>query len=224
MLERWELFIGQENLERVKQLHVLIVGVGGVGGAVVEALTRSGVEHLYLIDYDVVSESNKNRQIIATDDTIGQKKVSAFQERIRKINPNCQVEAIDLCLKKENIEKLNSYPLDFIVDACDTISTKETLLSYSLDHQIPLISSMGTGKRLDPSKLEIMDLRKTSNDPLARRLRKYVKDNRIRGKIPVVCSTEPPQKREGKTIPSSSFVPPAAGLLIASYIIRQTIK
>lgn len=224
MFERWELLIGKENFEKVRNLHVLVVGVGGVGGTVVEALARSGVEHLYLVDHDIVVESNKNRQIIALDDTIGKKKVLAFKERIKMINPACQVETIDLFLNKENINELDQYPIDFIVDACDTVSTKEALLSYSLDHHLSFISSMGTGKRLDPSKLEITDIRKTSDDPLAKKLRKYVKDNGIKEKIPVVCSKEHPKEIEGKTIASGSFVPPAAGLLIASYIVRKIIQ
>lgn len=224
MLDRLELLVGKEKLHKIKKTKVLVVGLGGVGGYVVEALVRSGVEKIYLLDYDVVTESNKNRQIIATDKTIGQKKIDAFKERIASISPECQVIGIDLFLNEDNISILNQYYFDCLVDACDTVSTKQALISYCLEKEIPFISCMGTGNRLDPSKLEITDLRKTSYDPLAKKMRKFIVDNKIKAKIPVLCSTEQPIKTETRTIASCSFVPSAAGLLIASHIIRQIIN
>lgn len=224
MLDRLELLIQKENVEKIKKLHILVVGLGGVGGYTVESLVRSGVGELILLDYDLISESNKNRQIIATDDTIGCKKVDAFQKRISSISKECHVIGIDTFLNSENISLLDSYQLDYIVDACDTMSTKQALILYSLEHQIPLISSMGTGNRLDPSQLEITMLAKTQYDPIAKKLRKFVRDNRIKDKITVLCSKEPPIPVEGRTIASCSFVPSVAGLLITSYIIRDVIK
>ncbi|MCI8588129.1 MAG: tRNA threonylcarbamoyladenosine dehydratase [Bacilli bacterium] len=224
MFDRLELLIGKKNLEKVQNLHVLVVGLGGVGGYVVESLVRSGVSNLILVDYDVVCITNKNRQIIATDDTIGQKKVDAFYERIRSISKDCQVTLLDMFLNPENIALLDTYRIDYIVDACDTVSTKQALISYAISRKIPFISCMGTGNRLDPSQLEITDLRKTSYDPLAKKMRKFLVDEKIRQKIPVICSKEPPIKTGSRVIASCSFVPSSAGLLITSYIIKQIIK
>lgn len=224
MFDRLELLIGKKNLEKVQNLHVLVVGLGGVGGYVVESLVRCGVSNLILVDYDVVCITNKNRQIIATDDTIGQKKVDAFYERIRSISRDCQVTLLDMFLNPENIALLDTYRIDYIVDACDTVSTKQALISYAISRKIPFISCMGTGNRLDPSQLEITDLRKTSYDPLAKKMRKFLVDEKIRQKIPVICSKEPPIKTGSRVIASCSFVPSSAGLLITSYIIKQIIK
>jgi len=224
LLERLELLIGNENIEKIKKLKVLVVGVGGVGGYVVESLVRSGVEEILLLDYDTVNLTNKNRQIIATDETIGEKKISAFENRIHSINQECKVIKLDMFLNPENIKVLDDYEIHYIVDACDTISTKESLIFYSIDKKIPLISSMGTGNRLDPSKLEITELMKTDYDPLAKRLRKFMRDNHINKKITVVCSREQPIKTGNRTIASCSFVPSTAGLLITSHIIKNIIK
>ena len=224
MLDRLELLIGKENIEKIKKLHILVVGLGGVGGYAVESLVRSGVEELILIDCDTVNESNKNRQIIATDGAIGSSKVKVFQERIASISKDCHVVGLDVFLNPENISLLDSYNIDYIVDACDTVSTKEALILYSLEHKIPLISSMGTGNRLDPTRLEITELSKTDYDPLARKLRKFIRNNQIKDKITVVCSREQPIFVEGKTIGSCSFVPSVAGLLITSHIIREIAK
>lgn len=224
MLERLELLIGNENIEKIKQLKVLVVGVGGVGGYVVESLVRSGVEEIILMDYDTINLTNKNRQIIALDETIGEKKIDAFEKRIHSINQNCKVIKLDMFLNPENIEVLDNYEIDYIVDACDTVSTKEALILYSINKKVPLISSMGTGNRLDSSKLEITELMKTEYDPLAKKLRKFVRENKINKKITVVCSREQPIKTGNRTIASCSFVPSAAGLLITSHIIRSIIK
>lgn len=224
MFDRLELLIQKENVEKIKKLHILVVGLGGVGGYTVESLARSGVGELILVDHDVVNESNKNRQIIATDDMIGYKKVDAFQKRIASISKECHVIGIDIFLNPENISILDSYEIDYIVDACDTMSTKQALILYSLEHKIPLISSMGTGNRLDPSQLEITTLTKTQYDPIAKKLRKFVRDNQIKDPITVVCSREQPISVEGRTIASCSFVPSVAGLLITSHIIREVIK
>lgn len=224
MFDRLELLIQKENVEKIKKFHILVVGLGGVGGYTVESLARSGVGELILVDHDVVNESNKNRQIIATDDMIGYKKVDAFQKRIASISKECHVTRVDAFLNPENISILDSYQIDYIVDACDTMSTKQALILYSLEHKIPLISSMGTGNRLDPSQLEITTLTKTQYDPIAKKLRKFVRDNQIKNPITVVCSREQPIPVEGRTIASCSFVPSVAGLLITSHIIREVIK
>ena len=141
LLERLELLVGSENLEKIKKLHVLVVGLGGVGGYTVESLVRSGISEIILVDYDTISISNKNRQIIATDEVIGMKKVDAFKNRIESISNSCQVVSLDTFLNEDNISLLNQYSIDYIVDACDTVSTKQALITYSLKHKIPLISS-----------------------------------------------------------------------------------
>ena len=169
-----------------------------------------------------MEESNINRQIIALNSTIGRDKVDVFEERIKDINNNCKVIKIKEFIKEENISKLFDFSIDYFIDACDYVPTKKLIISECLKRKIPFISSMGTAKKLEPSKLEIIDIRKTKNDPLARIIRKYVKDNNIKEKVEVLSSTELPVKTD--TLGSSAFVPASAGLLIASYVVRQIIK
>lgn len=221
---RFESLIGKNNFELIKNLTIVIVGVGGVGGYCVESLARSGVGKLILIDYDKVDITNKNRQIIADDSTINQKKVEAFKQRISLINKDCKVITIDDFLSPDNIDLILKYNPDFIIDCCDSIKTKEALISFSLDNNIKLISSMGTGKRLDASKLEVTTLDKTSYDPIAKILRKYCRDNRInQKKVHVLYSSEKPVSGDYPYITSCSYVPGTAGLLITSYVINDVL-
>ncbi len=225
MFSRLEKIIGNKNLTKIKNTSVMVVGVGGVGGYVVESLVRSGIENIIIIDHDVVDVTNKNRQIIALDSTIGSKKVEVLKNRILDINNNANVVALDTFLDNSNIEEIIlKYKPDYVVDACDTIMTKKALISSCIKHNIFIISSMGTGNKLDPSKLQISDIRKTNYDPLARILRKWVKDEKINDKITVLWSSEKPIKTHDRTPGSTSFVPSSAGLLITSYIIRTIIK
>ena len=224
VLERLEQLISKENVDKIRTKKVAVVGLGGVGGYVVEALVRSGVEHIVLIDHDTVDITNKNRQLIALDSTLGMKKVEAWQKRIEDIHSICHVTTLDCFLTADNIDILDQYDLDYIVDTCDTIATKKALIMKSLALNIGFISCMGTGKRLDPSKLSIMDIRKTSYDPIAKHLRKFIRDEKITKKIMVVSSQEVPLSTPGRTVASASFVPASAGILIASYIIRQIIE
>ncbi|MBQ9019224.1 MAG: tRNA threonylcarbamoyladenosine dehydratase [Bacilli bacterium] len=221
---RLEKIIGEENLLNLQNKSVLILGVGGVGGYVCEALARSNIGTLILVDYDVVDISNINRQIIALDSTIGNKKVDVLEKRIKDINNACNVIKIDNFIDKDNFLELFDYQIDYFVDACDTVSTKKEVIKECLKRNIPFISSMGTGNKLDPSKLEITDIRKTINDPLARILRKFIKDEKINKKVMVLSSTELPIKTNDRTPGSNAFVPASAGLLIASFIIREFIK
>ena len=221
---RFEKIIGSENLDLLKNKSVLVLGIGGVGGYVVEALARSNIGTLILVDFDIVDETNINRQIIALNSTIGCKKVDVLEKRIKDINENCNVIKIDKFIDNNNLIDLFKYDIDFFVDACDTISTKKSVIDECLKRKIDFITSMGTGNKLDPSKLVITDIRKTVNDPLARILRKYVKDNKINSKITVLSSTELPIKLSDRTPGSTAFVPSSAGLLIASYIVRKFIN
>ena len=220
--ERLETLIGKENLELLKQKKILIVGLGGVGGYVTESLARSGIGNLVLVDYDTVDITNLNRQIIALHSTIGKKKIDLFSERIKDINSECKVVTYDLFLNKENYLDVLDNKYDFIIDCCDSIEAKKILLDTAIKKDINYISSMGTANKMDPSKLEIIELSKTNNDPIARIMRKYVKDNNIKKKIMVLSSKEVPIKN-GNKLGSNSFVPASAGLLIASYVINSII-
>ena len=165
-----------------------------------------------------------NRQIIALHSNIGKKKTEVCKERILDINPNCHVMVYDLFYKEENKEVLFNQNIDFVIDACDTIQSKKTIIEECLKRKIPIISSMGTGNKLDPTKFEITDIRKTSYDPIAKILRKWVKDKKIKDKIPVVYSKEEPIKTTNHMIGSISFVPSCAGLLLTGYTIHTLLK
>ena len=224
MFERFELLIGKEKLDKIQNTKILIVGVGGVGGECAISLVRSGIENITIIDFDIVDITNLNRQAVAFHSTIGKKKVDVLENIIKDINPKCIVNKYDIFLDKNNISELiDKEKPNFIIDCCDSMETKKEIILESLNRNISFISSTGTGNKLDPSQLEILDIRKTNNDPLARILRKWVKDQKINKKIPVLCSKEVPS-HTGRVVASSSFVPNSAGLLISSYVIRKIIK
>ena len=216
--------IGEDDFSILNKSKVLVLGCGGVGGYVVEALARSGIGTLVIVDFDNIDESNINRQIIALDSTVGLKKVDVLEKRIKDINRDCNVVKIDKFITVDNLDELFNYDIDFFVDACDTTSVKKEIIKKCLNKKIKFISCMGTGNKLDPSKLEIIDIRKTSNDPLARMIRKFVKDEKINDKVMVLCSSEVPVKTGDRTPGSTAFVPPAAGLMIASYVVKKLLK
>ena len=223
MFDRLELLIGRDNLKIIKTKKILVVGEGGVGGSVITSLVRSGIENITVIDFDEVDITNLNRQMVAYHSTIGKKKVDVIESIVKDINPKCIVNKYDLFLDKDNIDEIfDRVTPDFIIDCCDSKETKKEIIKKALSTNTPFISSMGTGNRLDPSKLEIMDIRKTEGDPLARIMRKWVNDEKIKEKIPVLCSKEIPLYK-GTTVASSAFVPNSAGLLISSYVIRKII-
>jgi len=223
MFDRIEKLIGIEKLNLIKSKTVLIVGLGGVGGSALETLVRSGVSNLIIVDYDIVDISNLNRQVISNYNNIGNKKVDEAEIFCKNINPSCKIKKFDIFLDENNILSIiNSFKIDYIIDACDNINAKKTLILNSIKNKIKIISCMGTGNKLDPTKLSIVDIRKTCNDPIARILRKWVKDNKIKEKIPVVSSLETPIKK-GKVISTMSFVPNTAGVLLANYVIMDII-
>lgn len=225
MFDRLEKVIGKSSLDSIMTKSVMVVGIGGVGGYTVEALVRSGIKKIILIDHDVVDISNKNRQIIALDSTIGRKKVEVMKERILDINSDCEVIILDTFLTLENTRSvIEEYHPDYVVDACDTMIAKKEIIKSCLDNNISFISSMGTGNKLDPTRLRISDIKKTSYDPLAKVLRKWIKDEGIIGKISVLWSDEEPIKTGDRTPGSTSFVPSTAGIIIAGYIINDIIK
>lgn len=225
MFARLEKIIGARSLEKIKNTTIMIIGIGGVGGYVVESLVRSGIQKMILIDHDTIDITNKNRQIIALDSTIGRKKVEVMKERILDINKNCQVEVLDVFLDSYNTcEYIKKYQPDYVIDACDTIVAKKEIITSCLKENIKFISSMGTGNKLDPSKLKISDIRKTSYDPLAKIMRKWINEQKIKEKVPVLWSDEVPISTHDRIPGSTSFVPSTAGLLISSYIINDIIK
>lgn len=224
MFDRLLKIISEKDLRKLEKSSVLIVGIGGVGGHAAEALARSGIGKIILIDYDTVELSNKNRQLIALDSTLDQKKVKVLKERLEDINPNCEVIVHDLFLNQDNIELIQQENPSFVIDACDTISTKKEIIKLCLKEKINLISSMGMGNRIDPSKLMIDDIRKVEGDPLAKILKKWLKTEKINAKIKALYSKEVPVKTKDKTPGSSAFVPPAAGLMLASYVFKEIVK
>lgn len=222
--DRLSKVIGDDNVLLLSEKTVLVLGVGGVGGYVCEALARSGIGKLIIVDFDLVDETNINRQIIALDSTVGLKKVDVLEKRIKDINSGCEVIKIDKFIDKDNFLELFNYNIDYFVDACDTMTVKKMVITECIKRKIKFISSMGTGNKIDPSKLEIMDIRKTVNDPLAKVIRKFVKDEKINSKVMVLSSSELPVKTGERTPGSTAFVPACAGLLIASYVVRQFIS
>lgn len=222
MFERVISLVGKENLEKLKTKTVLVVGLGGVGGYATEALVRSGVKNLILIDYDKIDISNLNRQIITNQNNIGKYKTDVMKEHILSINKDCNVIVINTFLNNETISQLDNYQIDYIVDACDSVQAKKLLIDYALEKNIKLIASMGTANKLDPEKLTITDIRKTAYDPLAKILRKYVIDKRTNKKVMVVSTTEVPIKKD--VLASMMFVPATAGILCAKYVVNDIIN
>lgn len=223
MYDRIIKLIGESNLEKIKHTTVAVIGLGGVGGSAVECLVRSGIENIIIVDYDKVDITNLNRQIISNTNNIGNLKTEEWTKKINIINPNTKVTALNIKLDMNSIEKLFNLKFDYLIDAIDDIPIKEEIIKRCLTNNIEIISSMGTGNKLDPSMLEITDIKNTSYDPIAKRIRKYLKDNKIKGKLPVVYSKEQNPKFEG-SIPSMIFVPSTAGILCANYVIRKIIE
>ncbi len=222
-LSREAALIGEESVARLAAARVTVFGIGGVGSYTVEALARAGIGSLTLIDGDEVALSNLNRQLIADHTTVGQKKAEAAAGRVLTINPQCEVTAKAVFADISNTAALlDEAKPDYIVDAIDCVTTKILIAEWARDHGIPLIASMGTGNKLDPSKLQIADLSKTAVCPLARVMRRELRTRGITH-LPVLYSTEEPV-RTGCRIPASiSFVPSVGGLLIAAYVVRELI-
>ena len=222
MFDRFKLLIG-DKINDIYNKTVLVIGLGGVGSYVCESLVRSGIENIILVDFDKIDITNLNRQLMALQSNVGLYKADVLKERIVEINPECNVKVIKEFIDSNNLESLFCGHVDYVVDACDSVSTKKDIIRYCLKNKIKFISCMGTANKLDPSKLSICDVRKTSYDPLAKIIRKMVKDEKINGRVMVVSSTEAPIKTGSKTLGSCSFVPSVAGLLCTSYIINDIV-
>lgn len=221
---RTESLIGKENIEKLKKSKVAIFGIGGVGSYTLEALVRAGVESFVLVDKDVVDETNLNRQIIATTKTIGKPKVEVAKARILEINPNAKVEIYQEFFMPDTREDILSKGISYIVDCVDTVTAKIELVLRAKKLNIPIISSMGTGNKLDPCKFEVADIYKTSVCPLAKVMRKELKQRNIESLKVVYSREEPKQTLAHKTPSSISFVPSVCGLIIAGEVIKDIIR
>lgn len=221
MYDRLELLIG-DKVHELKEKTVLLLGLGGVGGYSFESLLRSGIGTIIVVDNDRFEESNLNRQLLANLDNIGNYKVDEALKRKEIINPECKIIKIKEFITEDNIDILFKYKIDFVIDAIDTVGTKKLIIKNCLEKKIKFISVMGTGNKLDSTKLEITDIRKTMYDPLAKAIRKYVNSEHLKGKVPVVSSLEKPIKNE--KVGSNAFVPAVAGLMAANYVVLELLR
>lgn len=221
MFERLITLINEESFYKIQTKNVLIVGVGGVGGYAFETLVRSGIINITIVDGDVVENSNLNRQIISNINVIGKPKVLVAKERALSINPNTNIKVINEFITEKNFNILLEDKYDYVIDACDDLKLKMLLIKKASNYK--LISSMGTANKMDMTKFSITTIDKTSNDPIARIIRKKVKDEKIRTKFKVVSSTEQPIKNQTK-LGTIAYMPATSGLLCASYILNDIIK
>lgn len=219
--ERLELLIGKD-LEVLRDKCILVLGLGGVGGYVTEALARSGINHLVLVDFDKVDITNLNRQIIGLYSNVGKYKTDCFEERIKDINKDCRVEKYTLFYNEENKDTIFTNRIDYVIDCCDSINSKKLIIEECQRRNINIISCMGTGNKFHPELFKIDKIKNTSYDPLAKKLRYMLKDNKELLETKVLYSQEEPVKTQDK-IGSNSYTPSVAGLLIASYVINDII-
>ncbi|WP_338555311.1 tRNA threonylcarbamoyladenosine dehydratase [Paenibacillus sp. KS-LC4] len=238
---RTELAIGPEGLELMKGSTVAVLGIGGVGGIAAEALARTGIGRIILVDKDVVDITNVNRQIHALTTTVGEPKAELMRDRIKLINPECDAVSLRMFYTEETFEKFFEYPIDYVVDASDTISYKIHLIKQCLERKIPIISSMGAANKMDPTKFEVVDISKTHTDPIARVVRQRLRKEGIQKGVKVVFSSETPKKprqdvtqrivpenapeiRKAQQPPASNaFVPPVAGLIMVSVVVQDLL-
>lgn len=231
LFERSLLVFGEQGIKQLLDAHVLVAGVGGVGGFVIEALARAGVGKMTIVDHDKVSASNMNRQIIALGSTVGQNKADVMRQRILDIHPNCEVETIQIFLKPEDMDSLLSQPFDYVVDAIDSLNCKVNLISTALNKGYQVISSMGAGRRVDPTKIHLTDLNKTHTCGLARQVRQRLRKQGYKKGLSVVFSSELPKApgpmeeiegARGRVVNgTASYMPGLFGLMIAGKVIQD---
>jgi thiF family protein len=229
--ERTRMLLGNESTKLLEKSKVIIFGVGGVGSFVCEAIARSGIGNITIVDNDTVSKTNINRQLIALNSTVGMLKTQVMSERIKDINPKCNVECINEFILRDNVDNIIDSTYDYCVDAIDTVTAKLSVISKCNELNIPIISSMGTGNKLNPEMLEITDIYKTSVCPLAKVMRKELKNRNIKH-LKVCYSKEQPivplhteDTKGNRPAPGSvSFVPSVAGLIIAGEVIKDICK
>lgn len=233
-LIREEMLIGKEALEALSKAHVLVVGIGGVGGFATECLARAGISHLTLVDGDCVEPSNKNRQLVALDSTNGQNKAAVMKRRILDINPNAQIDVIEEYLSEESMRTLLKNRFDYVLDAIDTLAPKVSLIQTAVENGLPVVSSMGAGGKLDPSRIQSSDVSKSYNCTLAKALRKRLNRLGIRKGVQVVFSPEEVDKsllsitdgsrNKKSVIGTISWMPPLFGAHCASVVVRSLLQ
>jgi len=221
--KRTEILIGERGISILQKSKVAVFGVGGVGSFVVEALARAGIGEITLVDYDTIAESNINRQIHANHETVGKYKVDEMEKRIKQINPDCKVNIYKVFYNPDNEDKIIDSTFDYVIDAVDNVTAKLAIIQQAKKCNVRVISAMGTGNKLDPTKFEIVDISKTSVCPLAKVMRKELKKREIED-VKVVYSKEEPKQNDADTIGSISFVPSVAGLVIAGEVVKELIK
>ena len=219
---RLRLLIG-DKLNNLQNTTVALFGLGGVGSYSAEILARSGIGNLIIIDNDTINITNLNRQLMTNHNNIGKYKTDEIELRLKSINPNINIIKINEFISKENINLVFDKNPDYVIDAIDTLETKKEIIRICKKKNIKFITCMGTGNKLHPEKLKIVDIRKTSYDPIAKIIRKMVKDEKIKGKVMVVCSDEVKVTQIKDEIPSCAFVPSTAGILCASYVINDIV-
>lgn len=217
---RTRMLLGSDEVDRLQEASVLLFGIGGVGSFTCEALARAGVGRIHIVDKDVVDITNINRQIIATHETVGRPKVEVMRERLLAINPEIMVEATECFYLPECAEEFDFGAYDYVIDAIDNVTAKLSIISEAKAAGTPVISSMGTGNKLDPTRFELTDIHKTSVCPLAKVIRKGLKDRGIKD-VKVLYSREEPVRTGLRTPASVSFVPSVAGLIIAGEVIKD---
>lgn len=223
-LSRVEIVIGKNSLEKLRAASVAVVGLGGVGSSVAEAMTRSGVGKLLLVDFDSIASSNVNRQIPALDSTIGLSKTEVLKKRLLEINRDVRIEIYNSRYNPGDFKKVFTEQYSYIVDAIDAVDAKADLIFQAVNNKIPLISAMGTGNKLDPALLRVADISATHTCPLARAVRSKLRQKGLVRGVKVVFSLEKPQKAQLSDVPGSLiFVPASAGLLMGSVIVREII-
>jgi len=235
LYERSLLVFDETGVNYLINSHVLVAGVGGVGGFVIEALARAGVGELTIVDHDAVSASNKNRQIIALNSNLGQNKAVVMADRIADINPDCKVNTIQQFLKPEDMDPLlKNGDFDYVVDAIDSLNCKANLVITAVKNQVPVVSSMGAGRRIDPSKIALADISKTHGCALARNMRQRLKKQGIKKGVMTVFSTELPKDpgpieeiegARGRVVNgTASYMPGIFGLMLAGYVVSDLAK
>lgn len=223
LFERTELLLGNTAVNHLSQAHVAVFGVGGVGGYVCEALARSGLGSITIVDRDKVSRSNINRQIIALNSTVGRAKVDVMKDRLKDINPDIHIDAREMFFLPENADEFDFSQYDYVVDAVDTVTAKLTIIESAKAAGVPVISSMGAGNKLNPTEFRVADISKTSVCPLARVMRRELKQRNITD-VKCVYSTEESIEHAGENIGSVAWVPSVAGLIIAGEVIKDLWK
>lgn len=230
--DRTRRLLGEEAVKRLSESAVAVIGTGGVGGYAVEALARSGVGRLLIVDADCVAESNINRQAVAFRSTVGKPKVELFALRCADINPAMRVDAFREYINAENVARIIGYDVDYVIDAIDTVAPKMAVIRHCLEHRIPIISSMGAGGRTDPTKIGYFDISETREDGLARAVRQRLRKEGIRRNLRVVASTEAPhrnsvieldEKNKRSSFGTLMTIPAIFGLYLANHVIMKLI-